>query len=85
MEATLDVKKKKPQTFFNKTLKNFLQNKFSLISRNFPKNNVSIFQIPTLFRKAQGYDLRHRVMVLYRGGKLKVYELRTMLNIKIAF
>ena len=57
-----------------------------MILRYFPKNNVSIFQIPTqrFFRKAQGYDLKHRAGV-YRGGKLKVYELRTMLNIKIAF
>lgn len=31
-----------------------------------------------------GYDLKHRAGV-YRGGKLKVYELRTMLNIIIAF
>ena len=57
-----------------------------MILSNSPKNNVSIFQIPIhrFFRKAQGYDLKHRAGV-YRGGKLKVYELRTMLNIKIAF
>ena len=57
-----------------------------MILRNSPKNNVSIFQIPTqrFFRKAQGYDLKHRAGV-YSGCKLKVYELRTVLNIKIAF